>query len=200
MAVARRVRARACGLRKRQADDAHAARGGARRHAGGSQRLEMAGHPFPPETGGLFQFLGPHAGQFLDLLQEEWPLFQCLTVSGARICAALDAERIAIARALATEPKVLLLDEITSARDPALVAEVLEPLRALAASGMTMLIATHEMAFAADVADRICYLEDGRLIEEGTPKRIFGSPRDRRTKEFLRRVRSISGGRRAPGR
>ena len=109
-------------------------------------------------------------------------------------------QRVAIARALATEPKVLLLDEITSALDPVLVAEVLETLRALAASGMTMLIATHEMAFAADVADRICYLEGGRLIEEGAPKRIFGSPRDPRTKEFLRRVRSISGGRRAPGR
>jgi polar amino acid transport system ATP-binding protein len=109
-------------------------------------------------------------------------------------------QRVAIARALATEPKVLLLDEITSALDPVLVAEVLETLRSLAESGMTMLIATHEMAFAADVADRICYLEGGRLIEEGSPKRIFGSPRDSRTKEFLRRVRSVSGGRRAPGR
>jgi polar amino acid transport system ATP-binding protein len=109
-------------------------------------------------------------------------------------------QRVAIARALATEPKVLLLDEITSALDPVLVAEVLETLRSLAQSGMTMLIATHEMAFAADVADRICYLEGGRLIEEGSPKRIFGSPRDPRTKEFLRRVRSVSGGRRAPGR
>ena len=104
-------------------------------------------------------------------------------------------QRVAIARALATEPKVLLLDEITSALDPVLVAEVLETLRSLALSGMTMLIATHEMAFAADVADRICYLEDGRLIEEGTPQRMFGAPRDPRTKEFLRRVRSIS----APG-
>ena len=109
-------------------------------------------------------------------------------------------QRVAIARALATEPKVLLLDEITSALDPVLVAEVLETLRSLATSGMTMLIATHEMAFAADVANRICYLEGGRLIEEGTPKQIFGSPRDPRTKEFLRRVRSIGGGRRAPGR
>ena len=109
-------------------------------------------------------------------------------------------QRVAIARALATDPKVLLLDEITSALDPVLVAEVLETLRALAGSGMTMLIATHEMAFAADVADRICYLEEGRLIEEGTPKRIFSAPRDPRTREFLRRVRSISGGRRAPGR
>ena len=104
-------------------------------------------------------------------------------------------QRVAIARALATEPKVLLLDEITSALDPVLVAEVLETLRSLALSGMTMLIATHEMAFAADVADRICYLEDGRLIEEGTPQKIFGAPRDPRTKEFLRRVRSIG----APG-
>ena len=109
-------------------------------------------------------------------------------------------QRVAIARALATEPKVLLLDEITSALDPVLVAEVLETLRSLAASGMTMLIATHEMAFAADAADRICYLEGGRLVEEGTPRRIFGAPRDARTREFLRRVRSISGGRRAPGR
>jgi polar amino acid transport system ATP-binding protein len=109
-------------------------------------------------------------------------------------------QRVAIARALATEPKVLLLDEITSALDPVLVAEVLETLRSLAESGMTMLIATHEMAFAADVADRICYLEGGRLVEEGSPKQIFGSPRDPRTKEFLRRVRSVSGGRRGPGR
>ena len=109
-------------------------------------------------------------------------------------------QRVAIARALATEPKVLLLDEITSALDPVLVAEVLETLRSLAGSGMTMLIATHEMAFAADVADRICYLEGGRLVEEGSPKQIFGSPRDPRTKEFLRRVRSVSGGRRGPGR
>jgi polar amino acid transport system ATP-binding protein len=104
-------------------------------------------------------------------------------------------QRVAIARALATDPKVLLLDEITSALDPVLVAEVLETLRSLALSGMTMLIATHEMAFAADVADRICYLEDGRLIEEGTPQKMFGAPRDPRTKEFLRRVRAIS----APG-
>ncbi|MFM8428350.1 MAG: amino acid ABC transporter ATP-binding protein [Candidatus Limnocylindrus sp.] len=109
-------------------------------------------------------------------------------------------QRVAIARALATEPKVLLLDEITSALDPVLVAEVLETLRTLAESGMTMLIATHEMAFAADVADRVCFLKGGRLVEEGSPKRIFGSPRDPRTREFLRRVRSVSGGRRAPGR
>ena len=112
-------------------------------------------------------------------------------------------QRVAIARALATDPKVLLLDEITSALDPVLVAEVLETLRSLATSGMTMLIATHEMAFAADVADRICYLERGRLVEQGTPQQMFGSPRDPRTREFLRRVRAIdapTGGRRSAAR
>ena len=100
-------------------------------------------------------------------------------------------QRVAIARALATEPKVLLLDEITSALDPVLVADVLEALRALAKGGMTMLIATHEMAFAADVADRICYLEGGRIVEEGSPEKIFGAPRDARTRAFLKRVRSV---------
>ena len=100
-------------------------------------------------------------------------------------------QRVAIARALATEPKVLLLDEITSALDPVLVADVLEALRALAKSGATMLIATHEMAFAADVADRICYLEGGRIIEQGSPEKIFKAPRDPRTRAFLKRVRSV---------
>ena len=100
-------------------------------------------------------------------------------------------QRVAIARALATEPKVLLLDEITSALDPVLVADVLEALRALAKGGMTMLIATHEMAFAADVADRICYLEGGRIVEEGSPEKIFKAPRDPRTRAFLKRVRSV---------
>jgi polar amino acid transport system ATP-binding protein len=100
-------------------------------------------------------------------------------------------QRVAIARALATEPKVLLLDEITSALDPVLVADVLEALRALAKSGATMLIATHEMAFAADVADRICYLEGGEIIEQGSPEKIFKTPRDPRTRAFLKRVRSV---------
>jgi polar amino acid transport system ATP-binding protein len=100
-------------------------------------------------------------------------------------------QRVAIARALATEPKVLLLDEITSALDPVLVADVLEALRALAKGGATMLIATHEMAFAADVADRICYLEGGRIVEQGSPEKIFGAPRDARTRAFLQRVRSV---------
>ncbi|MFM2097875.1 MAG: hypothetical protein RIT06_503 [Chloroflexota bacterium] len=99
-------------------------------------------------------------------------------------------QRVAIARALATEPRVLLLDEITSALDPVLVAEVLETLRALAKSGMTMLIATHEMSFAADVADRIAYLEGGKLVEIGSAKQVLRKPKDARTKEFLRRVRS----------
>ena len=103
-------------------------------------------------------------------------------------------QRVAIARALATEPKVLLLDEITSALDPVLVADVLEALRALAKGGATMLIATHEMAFAADVADRICYLEGGRIVEQGTPKQIFEAPRDPRTRAFLQRVRSVGAG------
>jgi polar amino acid transport system ATP-binding protein len=100
-------------------------------------------------------------------------------------------QRVAIARALATEPKVLLLDEITSALDPVLVADVLEALRALAKGGATMLIATHEMAFAADVADRICYLEGGEIIEQGSPEKIFKTPRDPRTRAFLKRVRSV---------
>jgi polar amino acid transport system ATP-binding protein len=100
-------------------------------------------------------------------------------------------QRVAIARALATEPKVLLLDEITSALDPVLVADVLEALRALAKGGATMLIATHEMAFAADVADRICYLEGGRIVEQGSPEKIFKAPRDPRTRAFLKRVRSV---------
>ena len=100
-------------------------------------------------------------------------------------------QRVAIARALATEPKVLLLDEITSALDPVLVADVLEALRALAKGGATMLIATHEMAFAADVADRICYLEGGEIIEQGSPEKIFKAPRDPRTRAFLKRVRSV---------
>ena len=112
-------------------------------------------------------------------------------------------QRVALIRAIATRPRALLLDEITSALDPELVGEVLDVVRELKAGGMTMLIATHEMAFAADVADRICYLERGRLVEQGTPQQMFGSPRDPRTREFLRRVRAIgapTGGRRSAAR
>ncbi|GAB3603969.1 amino acid ABC transporter ATP-binding protein [Microbacterium aureliae] len=96
-------------------------------------------------------------------------------------------QRVAIARAIATDPEVLLLDEITSALDPELVTEVLELVRRLAADGTTILMATHEMAFARDVADRVVFLDDGRIIEEGPPAEVFGAPREARTKAFLSR-------------
>jgi polar amino acid transport system ATP-binding protein len=97
-------------------------------------------------------------------------------------------QRVAIVRALAMEPDLLLLDEVTSALDPELVAEVLNVIRELAAGGMTMLIATHEMGFARDIADRVCFLDAGRILEEGPPERIFGEPREERTQQFLRRI------------
>ncbi|NLE99223.1 MAG: amino acid ABC transporter ATP-binding protein [Propionibacterium sp.] len=97
-------------------------------------------------------------------------------------------QRVAIARALATEPEVLLFDEITSALDPELVGEVLELVRSLAREGATILMATHEMAFARDVAHRIVFLDGGRIIEQGTPAELFGSPREERTRAFLARV------------
>jgi polar amino acid transport system ATP-binding protein len=94
---------------------------------------------------------------------------------------------------LAMDPDVLLLDEITSALDPELVAEVLDVIRELAAQGMTMVIATHEMAFARDVAHRVCFLDDGRILEEGPPDRIFSEPTNERTRRFLDRI--IAAGR-----
>jgi polar amino acid transport system ATP-binding protein len=97
-------------------------------------------------------------------------------------------QRVAIVRALAMHPQVMLLDEVTSALDPELVAEVLDVIRELAAGGMTMLIATHEMGFARDIASRVCFLEEGRIIEEGPPARLFTSPADERTQRFLRRI------------
>jgi len=97
-------------------------------------------------------------------------------------------QRVAIVRALAMQPELLLLDEITSALDPELVAEVLDVIRELAAGGMTMLIATHEMGFARDVANRVCFLDEGRILEEGPPERIFGDPSETRTKQFLARI------------
>jgi polar amino acid transport system ATP-binding protein len=97
-------------------------------------------------------------------------------------------QRVAIVRALAMQPQIMLLDEVTSALDPELVAEVLDVIRELAAGGMTMLIATHEMGFARDVANRVCFLEEGRIIEEGPPASLFTSPRDERTQRFLRRI------------
>ena len=102
-------------------------------------------------------------------------------------------QRVAIVRALAMEPGLLLLGEITSALDPVLVAEVLDVVRELAAGGMTMLIATHEMGFARDVADRVAFLDGGRILEIGPPETILSSPREPRTQQFLQRV--IAAGR-----
>jgi polar amino acid transport system ATP-binding protein len=102
-------------------------------------------------------------------------------------------QRVAIVRALAMEPRLLLLDEVTSALDPELVAEVLDVIRELAVSGMTMVIATHEMGFARDIADRVCFLDEGRILEEGPPAEIFRAPREERTRRFLDRV--IAAGR-----
>jgi polar amino acid transport system ATP-binding protein len=96
-------------------------------------------------------------------------------------------QRAAIARALAMKPGLLLLDEVTSALDPELVAEVLGVIRELAAGGMTMLIATHEMAFARDIASRVCFLDEGVILEEGDPRQIFTAPREERTRRFLER-------------
>jgi polar amino acid transport system ATP-binding protein len=102
-------------------------------------------------------------------------------------------QRVAIVRALAMQPRLLLLDEITSALDPELVAEVLDVVRELATGGMTMLIATHEMGFARDVADRIAFLDAGRILEMGPPAEILSEPREPRTRQFLQRV--IAAGR-----
>jgi polar amino acid transport system ATP-binding protein len=97
-------------------------------------------------------------------------------------------QRVAIIRALATRPRALLLDEITSALDPELVGEVLEVVRELKSEGMTMLIATHEMGFARDVADEICFLHDGRIVERGDPERLLSHPEQPETQRFLRRL------------
>lgn len=97
-------------------------------------------------------------------------------------------QRVAIVRALAMQPEAILLDEITSALDPELVAEVLDMVSELAENGMTMILATHEMAFAREVSDRVCFLEQGVLLEEGPPEQMFTAPREPRTQEFLQRV------------
>jgi polar amino acid transport system ATP-binding protein len=97
-------------------------------------------------------------------------------------------QRVAIARALAMQPRLMLLDEITSALDPQLVSDVLALVRELAESGMTMILATHEMGFAREVADKVCFLDGGCILEEGPPAQIFGSPREARTRQFLARV------------
>ena len=97
-------------------------------------------------------------------------------------------QRVAIVRALAMQPDLLLLDEVTSALDPELVAEVLNVIRELAAGGMTMVIATHEMGFARDIANRVCFLDAGQILEEGPPAAMFSAPREERTRQFLQRV------------
>ncbi len=97
-------------------------------------------------------------------------------------------QRVAIARALMTQPRALLLDEVTSALDPELVGEVLAVIRQLKEEGMTMLIATHEMGFARDVADQVCYLQDGRVVERGSPEQIFSAPASPDTRRFLARL------------
>ncbi|MCP9485188.1 MAG: amino acid ABC transporter ATP-binding protein [Gaiellaceae bacterium MAG52_C11] len=97
-------------------------------------------------------------------------------------------QRVAVVRALAMRPDVMLLDEVTSALDPELVAEVLNVIRELAAGGMTMLIATHEMGFARDIASRVCFLDAGVILEQGPPARIFSTPQEPRTRQFLDRI------------
>ena len=102
-------------------------------------------------------------------------------------------QRVAIVRALAMRPELMLLDEVTSALDPELVAEVLNVIRELAEGGMTMLIATHEMSFARDIANRVCFLDAGLILEQGPPAEIFSHPREQRTRRFLERI--IAAGR-----
>lgn len=97
-------------------------------------------------------------------------------------------QRVAIARALAMKPDIMLFDEITSALDPELVGEVLGVLKTLKDEGMTMIMATHEMAFAREVADHVCFLDQGRVLEQGTPQQIFSDPQEARTRDFLGRV------------
>ena len=99
-----------------------------------------------------------------------------------------EQQRVAVIRALATEPELMLFDEVTSALDPELVAEVLNVIRALKDEGMTMVIATHEMGFARDVADQVCFLDQGRILEHGPPQEIFSSPSEARTQQFLQRI------------
>ena len=97
-------------------------------------------------------------------------------------------QRVAIARALAMDPKIMLFDEPTSALDPEMVGEVLEVMKQLAREGMTMVVVTHEMGFAREVADRVLFMDQGKLVEEGTPEHFFTAPQEERTKAFLRQV------------
>ena len=108
-------------------------------------------------------------------------------------CSGGQQQRVAIVRALQMDPEVMLLDEITSALDPELVGEVLEVVRGLRGQGMTMLLATHEMAFAREISDQVCFLKDGRIHEHGSPEQIFTMPARQETRDFLARV--IASGR-----
>jgi polar amino acid transport system ATP-binding protein len=99
-----------------------------------------------------------------------------------------EQQRVAVIRALATQPDLMLFDEVTSALDPELVAEVLDVIRGLKDDGMTMVIATHEMGFARDVADQVCFLDQGRILEHGPPQEIFSTPKEPRTQQFLQRI------------
>jgi len=97
-------------------------------------------------------------------------------------------QRVAIVRALAMRPSLMLLDEVTSALDPELVGEVLNTIRELAVGGMTMLIATHEMSFAREIADHVCFIDAGLILEQGPPEKIFTAPSEPRTQQFLQRI------------
>ena len=97
-------------------------------------------------------------------------------------------QRVAIARALVNDPTLMLLDEVTAALDPELVGEVLDLLRELKADGMTMVLATHEMGFAREVADEVCFLTRGVILEQGPPEQVLGDPAEARTRQFLRRI------------
>ncbi len=97
-------------------------------------------------------------------------------------------QRVAIARALAMNPKIMLFDEVTSALDPEMIGEVLESMKQLASEGMTMLVVTHEVGFAREVADRVIFLDEGKIVEEGSPAEFFTSPKNQRTKDFLSKV------------
>ncbi len=103
-------------------------------------------------------------------------------------CSGGQQQRVAIVRALQMDPEVMLLDEITSALDPELVGEVLDVVRELKKAGMTMLLATHEMAFAREISDRVCFLHAGQILESGSPDQLFGNPAEERTRQFLQRV------------
>ena len=97
-------------------------------------------------------------------------------------------QRVAIARALAMDPKIMLFDEVTSALDPEMIGEVLEVMKELASKGMTMLVVSHEIGFAREVADRVVFMDNGKIIETGTPSEVIDSPKEKRTQDFLSKV------------